>query len=126
MKRPFMKRLLIKTTAALVLLLLLWFTFAYFTTYSRGTRAGELIKISSKGVLFKTCEGEMSQGIAGAQIFSFSVLDSDAQVIDDLKLLQGQYVKVDYIERYSTLPWWGDSHYFVTKVTKEQSPFNTK
>jgi len=126
MNRPVIKRFLVKTSAALIIVLLLWFTFAYFTTYSTGTRAGELIKISSKGVLFKTCEGELSQGIAGAQIFSFSVLDSDQQVIDDLKSLQGQYIKVDYIERYSTLPWWGDSHYFITKVTKESSPFNNK
>jgi len=126
MNRPFMKKILIKTAAILVIVMLLWFTFAYFSTYSNGSRAGELIKVSSSGVVFKTYEGEMSQGIAGAQIFSFSVLDSDQQVIDDLKSLQGQYVKVDYVQRYSTLPWWGDTHYFVTRVTKEQSPFNNK
>lgn len=123
---PRIKRFLIKTAAIFAIALIAWFTFAYFATYSQGMRAGELIKISSKGMLFKSCEGEMSQGIAGAQIFSFSVLDSDQKVIDDLKSLQGQYVKVTYIERYATLPWWGDSKYFVTSVTKEQSPFNIK
>jgi hypothetical protein len=64
------------------------------------------------------------EGISGAQIFSFSVLDSDQQVIEDLKELQGQYVKVTYKERYRTFPWWGESHYFITKVEKEKSPFN--
>ncbi|MBC7607523.1 MAG: 6-phosphogluconate dehydrogenase [Burkholderiales bacterium] len=100
--------------------------FVYYATYSEGVRAGELIKVSNKGVVFKTWEGEMSQGISGAQIFSFSVLDSDKKVIADLKTFQGQYVKVTYVERYRSFPWWGDSHYFVTNVEKENSPFNLR
>ena len=99
-----------------------YFAFLYYATYSDGIRSGELIKISSKGVLFKTYEGELSQGISGAKIFSFSVLDGDSQVIEQLKELQGQYVKVTYIERYKTFPWWGDTTYFVTAVEKEKSP----
>lgn len=101
-----------------------YFTFLYTATYSEGVRAGELIRMSNKGVVFKTWEGEISQGISGAQIFSFSVLGSDSEVIETLKTLQGQYVKVTYIERYKTFPWWGDSTYFVTAVEKEKSPFN--
>ena len=31
-------------------------------TYSEGTRAGQLIKISKKGVFFKTNEGELNLG----------------------------------------------------------------
>jgi hypothetical protein len=38
--------------------------------YSEGVRSGQLIKFSSKES-FKTWEGEISQGISGAQIFSF-------------------------------------------------------
>jgi hypothetical protein len=100
--------------------------FVYYATYSEGYRSGELIKFSSKGVVFKTWEGELSQGISGAQIFKFSVLDSDKKVIDDLKLLQGKYVKVTYIERYRTFAFWGDTRYFITKVEKEISPFNNR
>lgn len=103
-----------------------YFTFIYFITYSEGVRAGELIKFSNKGVLCKTWEGEMSQGISGAQIFSFSVLDSDKKVIEDLKTYQGRYVKVTYVERYKTFPWWGDTKYFVTAVEQEKSPFNLR
>lgn len=33
---------------------------------------------------FKTWEGEISQEIAGAQIFSFSILHKDEKVIADL------------------------------------------
>lgn len=99
-----------------------YFTFLYYATYSDGVRSGELIKISSKGFFFKTYEGELSQGISGARIFAFSVLDKDAKAIEQLKELQGQYVKLTYIERYGTFPWWGDSTYFITDVQKEKSP----
>jgi hypothetical protein len=103
-----------------------YFTFAYYATYSEGVRAGELIKLSHKGVVFKTWEGEISRGITGSHIFTFSVLDSDQKVIDDLNDLQGQYVKVTYKERYKTFPWWGESKHFVVKVEKENSPFTIK
>ena len=119
-----MKKFILYTVALLIIGFISYFLFVYYATYSEGVRAGELIKVSNKGVVFKTWEGEMSQGISGAQIFSFSVLDSDEKVIEDLKKLQGQYVKVTYIERYRTFSWWGDSHYFVTSVVKEKSPFN--
>ena len=119
-----MKRIVLIILAALTVGFIAWLGFIYVAVYSEGVRAGELIKVSRKGVIFKTFEGEMSQGIAGAQIFSFSVLDSDPEVIEQLKELQGQYVKVNYRERYKTFPWWGDSVYFVTKVEKEKSPFN--
>ena len=73
-------------------------------------------------MLFKTCEGEISQGLSGSQIFSFSILDKDKQVIADLQEMEGQYVKLSYIERYRTFPWWGDKKYYVTAVRKENSP----
>ena len=101
---------------------LVWYAFIYFVPYSEGTRAGELIKFSSKGFVFKTWEGEISQGISGAQIFSFSVLDKEKEVIDNLQEYQGQYVKVDYVERFGTFIFWGDTKYFITKVTPEKSP----
>ena len=121
-----MRKFLIYFLLTIILGISAYFTFVYYASYSEGVRAGELIKLSHKGILFKTWEGEISQGISGAQIFSFSVLDSDQQVIEDLKELQGQYVKVTYVERYRTFSWWGESHYFVKKVEKEKSPFNFK
>jgi hypothetical protein len=104
----------------------LYFTFLYNATYSEGVRSGELIKFSRKGMIFKTYEGELSQGISGAQIFSFSVLDSDEKVISNLKAFEGHYVKLTYKERYKTFPWWGDSKYFIIEVKKENSPFKIK
>ena len=50
-------------------------------TYSEGTRSGNLIKVSKKGVVFKTIEGELNlggvstmEGLEG-NIWSFTVLD---------------------------------------------------
>lgn len=109
-----------------VLIVISYFTFLYYATYSVGIRSGELIKLSNKGVIFKTYEGELSQGISGAQIFQFSVMDNEEKVIADLNEMEGHYVKVTYVERYRTFPWWGDSRYFITEVKKENSPFKIK
>ncbi len=121
-----LRKFLFITIIALLLGIAGYFTVLYYATYSEGDRTGELIKFSSKGYIFKTYEGEISQGISGAQIFKFSVLDSDAKVIEELKTMQGKYVKVTYIERYKTFPWWGDTHYYVTAVQTEKSPHFNK
>jgi len=117
-----MKKILGFGLVGIIALFMAYYAFIYFVTYSEGTRSGELIKISNKGVIVKTWEGEISQGISGAQIFTFSVLDKDQEVITKLQDYQGQYVKLNYVERYATFFWMGDTKYFITKVTKEQSP----
>lgn len=117
-----MKKALFASLAVIVLLLAATYAFIYYVPYSEGTRSGELIKISRKGVLVKTWEGEISQGISGAQIFSFSVLDKEAEIIQKLDEYQGRYVKLRYMERYATFPWLGDTHYFITSVELEDSP----
>jgi uncharacterized protein YxeA len=121
-----MKKFLGIFIGIVALLLISYFAFLYNATYSQGVRSGELIKVSNKGVIFKTYEGELSQGISGAQIFRFSVMDSEEKVIADLKQMEGHYVKVTYVERYRTFPWWGDSRYFITDVKKANSPFKIK
>ena len=117
-----MKKVLFLFIAGLFFLLALYYAFIYFVPYSEGVRSGELIKISRKGVIAKTWEGEISQGISGAQIFSFSVLDKDQEVIEKLQEYQGDYVKLNYTERYATFFWLGDTKYFITKVEKDKSP----
>jgi hypothetical protein len=85
-----------------ILLTILYYIFIYFITYSAGVRFGELIKISKKGILIKTCEGEISQGISGAQIFTFSIEKKEKEVIKNLQKYQGSYVKLHYKERCAT------------------------
>ena len=72
-----MKKILLMILGGLLAIYLLYFAFVYFVPYSEGTRAGELIKFSHKGIVVKTYEGEISQGISGAQIFKFSVMDQE-------------------------------------------------
>lgn len=117
-----MKKILFVVLTTIFIMAAGWFAFIYYVPYSEGTRAGELIKFSSKGVFFKTWEGEISQGISGAQIFSFSVMDQEQEAIEALQRYQGKYVKVMYVERFGTFSFWGDTKYFITEVIPEQSP----
>ena len=117
-----MKKTLALLISVILILFISWYFFVYFATYSEGTRSGELIKFSKKGFVIKTWEGEISQGISGAQIFSFSVEDKNEDVIKKMEAFQGKYVKLRYRERYAKLSWLGDTNYFITEVTEEASP----
>lgn len=117
-----MKKVLFIFLLTIAVIAAAYYAVLYYVPYSEGTRTGELIKFSSKGVVVKTWEGEISQGISGAQIFPFSVMDSKEKVIEQLQEYQGKYVKLTYVERFGTFFFWGDTKYFITKVEKEQSP----
>ncbi len=117
-----MRKILFILISVILLGIAGYFAFVYYVPFSEGYRSGELIKFSRKGVVVKTWEGEISQGISGAQIFEFSVEDSQKEVIEKLKDFQGQYVKVTYKERYSTFFWLGDTKYFIIDVEQEKSP----
>ena len=60
-----MKKALFIGVTIIILAFASYFAFVYYVPYSEGVRSGELIKISHKGVVFKTWEGELSQGISG-------------------------------------------------------------
>jgi hypothetical protein len=92
-------------------------------TYSEGTRAGYLIKISKKGVVFKTYEGQLnlggfqsdeSTGLAG-NIWNFSVY-KDA-IYEELQQNEGDKVVLHYRQKYKAMPWQGKTDYFIYKIT---------
>lgn len=114
-------KILVKIIIGILLVLIGVFSFFYYATYSEGVRAGELVKFSRKGVLVKTWEGQISQGVSESLQFEFSVEDSEKQVIEDLMNLQGKYIKLHYFERYKTFFWLGDTKYFITKVEEDSS-----
>ena len=114
------RKIVLYIALSLTLIIVGYFSFIYYVPYSEGVRSGELIKISHKGFVVKTWEGELSQGISGAQIFAFSVMDNQEVIIEDLKKWQGKKVTLEYEERYKTFFWWGDTRYFVTKVSLEK------
>lgn len=121
------RKILVYGILAIVLATSAYIAALYYATFSDGIRTGELIKFSHKGYIFKTWEGELSQGLSGSQKFAFSVMDNQPEVIEQMKLNQGKFVKIEYIERYSTFSWWGETNYYITKVTPEKSPyFNVK
>jgi hypothetical protein len=116
------KRFVLKIVFGVIVLflLLLW---VCSWTYSEGTRAGQLIKISKKGVVFKTNEGELNMGglRVGAtndglegNLWRFSVSDED--VLDQLQNMEGERVKLSYKERYKSMPWQGETNYFIYAV----------
>jgi hypothetical protein len=122
-----MRKILVYGILAIVLATSAYIAALYYATFSDGIRTGELIKFSHKGYIFKTWEGELSQGLSGSQKFAFSVMDNQPEVIAQMKANQGKFVKVEYIERYGTFSWWGETNYYITKVTPEKSPyFNVK
>lgn len=111
-----MKRFLTYAGVSILIIFVVYIAFIYFVTYSEGYRAGELIKISKRGLLVKTWEGRLSQGVSDEQQFNFSVQKSDKEVLDKLKEFQGKRVKLTYIERFGTFFWMGDTKYYVKEV----------
>ena len=113
-----MKRFLTYAGISVAIVMVIYVLFIYFFTFSEGYRAGELIKISKRGIVFKTWEGRLSQGVSEEQQFNFSVQKSDKEVLEKLKALQGERVKLTYIERFGTFAWLGDTKYYVKGVEK--------
>ena len=111
-----MKKFFAYTALVLGLIFLFYVLFIYYVTFSEGYRAGELVKISKKGMVFKTWEGKLSQGVSEELQFNFSVEKSDKEIIEKLKEYQGEKVKVTYIERFGTFIWMGDTKYYVKEV----------
>jgi hypothetical protein len=108
------------------------FSLFAFGTYSKGEKAGTLVKLSEKGVIFKTWEGELNtymvvsdQAAASAAVtnlFTFSVLSSDKEVIETIQsaIHSGHRITLYYKEKYFKFPWNGDTKYFIYKAEIEK------
>lgn len=85
--------------------------------FSEGDRVGNVVKVSKKGVLFKTWEGQLSYG-DNKEMWEFSIPKSQEQV--RINIAEGmevnKRVKLFYKEKYITFPWRGDTKYIVYKV----------
>ncbi|MFM7194521.1 MAG: 6-phosphogluconate dehydrogenase [Bacteroidota bacterium] len=101
----------------------------YWGTYSEGVRSGIVVKVSKKGYLFKTVEGQLNIQTLGAvkgasplnESFEFSVGSGDEEVFRELEAvsLSGERVSLHYIERFAIFPWRGETKYFVQKVERQ-------
>jgi len=105
---PYLLLLLLALFAAYTLLALWW-------SYSEGERVGVLQKLSRKGWVCKTYEGELAlyvvSGVA-PQIWTFTV--RDRKVAEQLNTVLGERVRLHYSE-HRGLPTscFGDTPYFV-------------
>jgi hypothetical protein len=113
---------LIITLVVLIALPLLVFTlWAGVTlnyTYSSGDRAGFLQKISKRGWLCKTWEGELQlSAIPGSQPEKFLFTTRSDSLAAELQKRSGQRVVLDY-KQHVGVPGtcFGDTEYFVTGV----------
>lgn len=107
--------------------------FYVYYPYSEGTRTGYMRKLSHKGMVFKTYEGELqmpgitsaadgNQMVTGGNIWLFSVKRSEDQVVKDLQDAEANNLRVTlhYTQYLKQFDWRGETVYFVDKVTKQQ------
>ncbi len=108
--------ILVLVVAGLLLAAYIWAMLNW--SYSSGERAGWVQKLSTKGYLCKTWEGEMALvSLPGSmpEKFIFTVWDDKAA--EKLNAVMGKRVSLHY-EQHIWLPTscFGDTEYFVTDV----------
>lgn len=104
------------------------FSFMYWATYESGVMAGKVLRISEKGVAFKTYEGKINLETFGAlkgvspiaESFDFSVEKSEKELIKELEqvALSGERVNLYFVKRYAAFPWRGETKYFATRIER--------
>jgi len=105
--------------------------FLYWGTYEEGVMAGKVLRITQKGILFKTYEGKLNLETFGAlkgaspiaESFDFSVEKSQTEVIKQLEevSLSGERVNLHFIKRYMRFSWRGDTRYFIESVERNST-----
>jgi hypothetical protein len=102
----------------IVLLVVGYFWLVLRWSYSTGERAGWLHKLSKKGWVCKTWEGELSMvSMPGAMPEKFYFTVRDDSVAEQINRLMGKRVTLHYEEKVG-LPTscFGETRHFVTRV----------
>lgn len=103
---------------AVVVLVAVYFWAMLSWSYSSGERAGWVQKLSHKGFVCKTWEGELALvSTPGAPVEKFAFTLHDDAVAADINRLMGRRVALHY-EQKMGLPTscFGETRYFVTAV----------
>jgi hypothetical protein len=122
-----------KWVVLIVFLAIVFGVFYYFTFgyYSEGKRGGFVTRLSKKGYIFKTYEGDLKmgglydgEGTMNASQWDFSVGGKNKEAIANLEeaIKTGRRVSLTYEEKFFKLPWNGDTEFFVTKVELLDAP----
>ncbi len=122
------KSILKKTFIVLLVLGIAILSFLYWGTYETGVMAGKVLRITKKGLIFKTYEGKLNLETFGAlkgaspiaESFDFSVEGKEEEAIKALQdvALSGERVNLHFKKRYMGFPWRGETRYFVTQVER--------
>jgi len=119
------KRYLIITAILAVVIFGSIFAIATFGYYSDGFRVGNVIKMSHKGFVFKTWEGQLDQGYItqepggiNTRIWNFSVHNKDENVrrLIEKAITENKKVKLYYKEKFMDVFFLGETRYFVYSV----------
>ena len=112
----------------LLIVAVISFCFVYWATYEEGVMAGKVLRVSQKGMMFKTYEGKINLETFGAlrgaspiaESFDFSIYKGDTDIIKELETvsLSVERVNLYFVKHYMTFPWRGDTKYFVTRVER--------
>lgn len=84
-----------------------------------GERVGRVVKLSHKGLIWTTWEGDMllgGQGAVNSGLYRFSI--TDPQIVEKVKkAMESQSeVRVLYHQNLLFRPWQGSTTYFITGV----------
>jgi len=103
---------LVLAGALYILVVTLW-------SYSSGERAGWVQKLSSKGWLCKTWEGEMAMvSMPGTTADKFFFTVWDDEIAAQINKVMGKRVSLHYEEKVGIpTSCFGETRYYVTKVT---------
>lgn len=110
---------LIAVLVALLAVVALYFTAALKWSYSTGERAGWVQKLSKKGWVCKTWEGELAMvSMPGATPEKFPFTIFDDEVAAQITKAMGRRVSLHYEEKVG-LPTtcFGETRYYVTGLT---------
>lgn len=111
-------RYLLITLVVVLLLAIGWVWFTLTWSYSEGDRAGYVQKLSKKGWLCKTWEGEIAMvTMPGAIPEKFEFTVRDDAVAEKINTLAGKRV-VLYYQQHKFIPssCFGETEYFVGNV----------
>jgi hypothetical protein len=122
---------IIKRLLIAVLIIIIGISALFFWgTYEEGVMAGKVLRISQKGVIFKTYEGKLNLETFGAlkgaspiaESFDFSVESNRKDLIKQLEevALSGERINLHYKKRYMTFPWRGNTKYYATMVERSK------
>ena len=131
MSTPLFQKIKAQAFKALVLLIglcvlipLVYLFFAYKFAYSQGESVGFVQKLSYKGWVCKTWEGEQIRYIANLQTapdkFFFTVRDDE--VAEKINQTLGEKVVLEYEEHRGLPTCFGDTPHFVVNVRAAPTP----